>query len=309
MTLKARNWLLIAVVMMFLIGIRAVSSRPIDPVPYFSSPVPTVIAHQGGDGLRPGNTMVAFEHAWALGSDVLEMDVRATRDGAVVVIHDDRLDRTTDLSGRVTALSLSDVRMADAGYWWPAPGGPFPYRGKGLRVPSLEEVVAAFPDAKFNIEIKQSEPPIGAAVCAVLKEANATDRALIAAVRTEAMADFRAACPQVATSASEPEVLAFMLLHRIGLVRLYGPAAHALQIPVTRRGFDLITSSSVADAARRGMHVDAWTINDVQDMVRMREMGVTGIITDYPDRLLALLGRGDDRRSNASAAVASSGAN
>lgn len=309
MTLKARNWLLIAVVMMFLIGIRAVSSQPIGPTPYFSAPVPAVIAHQGGDGLRPGNTLVAFEHAWALGSDVLEMDVHATRDGAVVVIHDDSLDRTTDMSGMVSEMTLNEVRVADAGYWWPAPSGPFPYRGKGLQVPTLDEVVAAFPAAKFNIEIKQIEPPIGAAVCAVLRQTNAADRALIATVHMDAMNDFRAACPQVATSASEREVLGFMLLHRIGLVRLYWPKAHALQIPVARRGFDLITASSVADAARRGMYVDAWTINDVQDMVRMREMGVTGIITDYPDRLLAVLGRGEERRSKASAAVASSPVN
>ncbi|NJN52180.1 MAG: hypothetical protein HC809_10820 [Gammaproteobacteria bacterium] len=173
MSLRARNWMLIAVVMIFLVGIRAVSTQPIPNAVYFADPAPVVIAHQGGDGLRPGNTLLAFRNAWELGADVLEMDVHATADGNVVVIHDDSLERTTDRSGRVKETTLSDVQQADAGYWWPTRSAPFPYRAQGLQVPTLAEVLAEFPGARFNIEIKQSDPPIGALVCRALGEARA----------------------------------------------------------------------------------------------------------------------------------------
>ncbi len=306
MSLKARNWMLIAVVMMFLIGIRVVSTRPIAGTPYFSDSdaqrSPAVIAHQGGDGLRPGNTMLAFQNAWALGADVLEMDVHATRDGTPVVIHDERLDRTTDLAGYVKELDLETVRQADAAYWWPTPEGPFPFRGQGVGVPRLVDVLTEFPGARFSIDIKQVEPPIGDRLCETIEGARARNRVLVSSVHAPAMADFRAACPGVATSATHREVLGFMLLHRLRLIALYQPAAHALQLPMTAWGLELITPRLLHDAARRGMHVDAWTINDVGEMARLSDMGVAGIITDYPDRLLSLLGRGNESRSKASTA-------
>jgi glycerophosphoryl diester phosphodiesterase len=300
---------MIAVVFVYIVAIRAVSSRPIDTPTYFEEPLPAVIAHQGGNGLRPGNTLLAFRHAWALGADVLEMDVHATRDGHVVLMHDARLDRTTDGSGSIKEQSLGDLRRLDAAFWWPRRAGPFPFRGQGVGVPTLAEVLAAFPDARFNIEIKQVEPPIGALVCNALRSARAMDRALVASVSAGAMADFRAACPRVATSAPQREVLGFMLLHYTGLIALYQPRANALQVPVTARGLDLIDASVVRDAARRGMFVDAWTVNDVKEMERLRAFGVAGIITDYPDQLLALLGRDGHIRSNAAHASGSPAVN
>jgi glycerophosphoryl diester phosphodiesterase len=128
-----------------------------------------VIAHQGGDGLRPSNTLAAFEHAVALGVDVLEMDVHLTRDGALVVMHDATVDRTTNGSGALAALSLAQVRELDAGFHWPYDGEPRPYRGRGLGVPTFAEIAAAFPGHRLNVEIKPDSAAAGRAVCGAIR--------------------------------------------------------------------------------------------------------------------------------------------
>ena len=125
--------------------------------PFFDLPTPTVIGHRGSAGEAPENTLLSFECALADGAAILESDVHLTRDGVPVLIHDDAVDRITEGSGRVADFSLDALRHLDAGYrFTPDQGRTHPYRGRGLRVPTLQEAFAAFPGARFNLELKEN---------------------------------------------------------------------------------------------------------------------------------------------------------
>src|SRR5690554_1995342 len=119
------------------------------------------IAHRGGGLLRPETTLPAFEHALAVGADVLEFDLHASADGVIVAMHDDTVDRTTEGSGAIKDRSFAELRMLDAGYRFTTDDGQtYPYRGAGIQIPTLEEILLGFPDRYYLMEIKQSEPPI-----------------------------------------------------------------------------------------------------------------------------------------------------
>jgi len=257
---------------------------------FFESDRPMIIAHQGGEGLRPSNTMIAFENAVALGVDVLEMDVHSTRDGALVLIHDDTVDRTTDGTGRVNDLTLAEIQQLDAGdYWTPDDGATYPYRGQGARIPTLDEVLSAFPQMKFNIEIKQTEPPIASSLCESLRAHGLTDRTLVASFHPTAMNEFRAACPEVATSMVEDEIRPFFILNTIFLGALYRPPGAAFQVPEYSGNRRVLTPRFVRGAHGNNVAVHPWTIDDPADMARFLDMGVDGIITDRPDLMIELL--------------------
>jgi glycerophosphoryl diester phosphodiesterase len=272
----------------------ALLAQPAAERPFFArvGDQPLVMAHRGGRGLRPENTLVAFEQAVGLGVDVLEMDVHRTADGALVVVHDHSVDRTTDGTGRVDALTLAQIKSLDAGYTWTADDGQtHPYRGQGITIPILEEVFAAFPDMPMNIEIKPSEPDLGAPLCQLIRDYGMADRVLIASFHSEAIQAFRQACPEVATTASQNEAIPLFALSKLFLEGAYSPAAEALQLPEYQSGLHVLTPRLVDAAHRRNLQVHAWTINETEDMQRLLDLGVDGIITDYPDRLLAVLGR------------------
>ncbi len=290
MSPKARNWILIVTVLGSIVLLRLTTSRPIEPSAYFDAPKPMVIAHRGGSALRPGNTLAAFEHALALGVDVLEMDIRISADGVPMVIHDPTVDRTTNGRGAVDALTLAELKTLDAGYHWPFDGKPR-YRGQGLRIPTLEEVIAEFPRARLNVELKDTGGRAGERVCAGVVAGQATDRVLVASFNDDTLADFRRACPSAATAATQREVFWFYLHQWLRLERLYDPLAQALQLPPEVRGISLTDPRLFAAAAARGMHVDIWTVNDRGGMQRLVDARVGGIITDRPDLLLDVLGR------------------
>jgi glycerophosphoryl diester phosphodiesterase len=258
---------------------------------YFDGPRPLVIAHQGGDGLRPSNTLPAFQHAAELGVDVLEMDVHQTRDGAFVVMHDATVDRTTDGTGALQDMTLQEVQALDAAHHWPYEGPERPYRGLGIRVPTLAEVITRHHGLRFNVEIKPASAAVGAALCAELKRLDVTDRVLVASFHPVAMDAFRAACPGVATSAYASEARWFYLQYQLGLWRFARPTVAALQVPQHAGGFDLTDAGFLAAARSRGLHVDFWTVNDAAEMRALIARGAAGIITDRPDLLLEVLDR------------------
>ncbi|MBZ0320440.1 MAG: glycerophosphodiester phosphodiesterase [Anaerolineae bacterium] len=266
---------------------------------------PLVIAHQGGDGLRPSNTMLAFEYAVEIGVDMLEMDIHSTSDGVLVVIHDDTVDRTTDGTGKVNEMTYAEVQQLDAAYHWPTlredegrdfteqPEGEYPYRGQGVTIPALEDVLTAFPDMPMTIEIKQETPSIAEPFCAMLRDHDMTDQVIVASFSATAMEDFRAACPEVATSGVTDEIRQFFFLNLGGQAQNYAvpTSLTTFQVPEYYDALQVITPEFVSNAQALGIQVQAWTINTVEQMERMVAAGVNGIMTDYPDRLLELLGR------------------
>jgi glycerophosphoryl diester phosphodiesterase len=276
------------------VGALMLSTRPAPAHAYFASERPgvQVIAHRGGAQLRPENTLAAFAYAAEIGADILETDVRATADGAIVCLHDATVERTTDGKGRVDAMTLAELSKLDAGYRWTADGGrTFPFRGRGIAVPELEAVLARFPGKRMVIEIKPPEVDFARSLCALIRRSGARRSMLVASFSAASLSAFRAACPEVATSMHGREARLFAGLSRAGLAALYSPAAAALQIP-DRLGETVIPRTGLLEDARgRNLKVHVWTVNDE---VRMRELvalGVDGIMTDRPDLLLGLRGR------------------
>lgn len=286
---------ILAVAAIVIVGL-LLAARPVAPHPYFAnfSRYPLVIAHADdtGNGLWPGNTLAFLDGIAGLGVDVLEMDVHMTRDGQIVLIHDDTVDRTTNGTGKVWELTLAEIQALEVGYnWTQDEGTTFPYRGRGERIPTLEAVLQKFPAYPMNIEIKQAEPPMAEPLCALIKKYNRQNLVIVASFSDAAMQTFRAACPEVATAPSRGEVTPFVLFNFVFLADTFSPNYHAFQVPESSGGIPVVTPSFVAAAHRRGVQVHIWTVNDPAEMQRFIEMGVDGVMTDRPDVLLALLGR------------------
>jgi glycerophosphoryl diester phosphodiesterase len=284
----------LAAIVAALYAVSALLARPAPDRPFFAQfeQRPLVMAHRGGRGLWPENTLYAFERAVELGVDVLEMDIHTTADGVPVVMHDDTVDRTTNGSRPIQALTLEELKSLDAGYRWSADDGQtFPYRGQGISVPTVEEVFAALPETPMNIEIKQTEPSMVALFCQLIRDYHLADQVLVASFDQETITTFRDECPEVATSAGRSEMVSLFVLSTPFLEATYSPASSAAQVPEYEGSLHVLTARFVDAAQSRDMEVHAWTINDEADMERLIALGVDGIITDYPDRLLALLGR------------------
>jgi glycerophosphoryl diester phosphodiesterase len=253
---------------------------------------PVNLAHRGASALAPENTMQAFRLAVELGAGGLELDVHLTRDGYVVVIHDPTLDRTTDGTGAVAAMTLDELSETDAGYnFSPEHENTFPYRGLGLRIPTLAEVLREVPGVAVNIDMKADRPGIEATVLKVLREADAEGRALVVSSRHGAVRRFRKISGgRISTGASRWETGVFYLFSNLRLERLLRPAYDALQVPVRHRGMPLVTRRFVGAAHDRNVRVDAWTINGEDEMQRLLDLGVDVIMTDRPGALAEILG-------------------
>lgn len=252
-----------------------------------------VIAHQGGNHLRPGDTMAAFEHAVELGVDVLEMDVHATSDGDIVVIHDKSVDRTTNGTGLVSEMTLAEIKALDAGYNWPLHQDTedHPYRGVGVEIPTLEEVLAAYPDMPMVIEIKQAEPSVVKPFGELLRRFNRANITIVPSSHPQVINEFRTQFPEFATAGVESEILTFFILNKALLGRLYPPRMEAFQVPERSGNLTVVTPRFVRVAQSNGVAVHVWTVNETEDMRRILNAGVDGIMTDRPDLLLELLGR------------------
>ena len=242
---------------------------------------PLLIGHRGAAGLAPENTMPSFREAverWAV--DMIELDVRASADGHCVVIHDDTVDRTTDGTGPVAEKTLAELRSLDAGYRFTDDDGAHPFRGRGLTIPTLEEVLAAFPDTRFTIEVKIGGAQPG--MFDAIRSMDAADRVVVAGMDRADRTMFDDY--DGARSGDNRTVRSFVLLHRLHLAWLWPRGADVFQVPEAWESHRIVTPRFVRDARRRGVPVHVWTVNDPEAMTRLLRWGVDGLITDRPDR-------------------------
>jgi glycerophosphoryl diester phosphodiesterase len=248
---------------------------------------PTNFAHRGASTKAPENTLEAFRLAVEDGAGGLELDVHMTSDGRVAVIHDDSVDRTTGGSGLVRDMTLREVQGLDGGYrFTPDGGSTYPYRGRGLRVPELEEVLREFPDQRVNIDIKEARPGVEAAVLEAVTGAVAGDRVLVVSEILAVLERFRELSGgDVSTGASRREIERFYLFDRLRLESLLRPSYDALQVPVRFGGREVVTPRFVQAAHRRGVRVDVWTVDDPAEMRRLLDLGVDVVITNRPEAL------------------------
>ncbi len=261
---------------------------------YLGPPRPRVFGHRGAAALAPENTLPSFALAAQLGADFLELDVHGTSDGTVIVLHDETVDRTTSGTGIAREMAWREVERLDAGHWFRfgSRDDSFPFRGQGVRIPTLDEVLRAFPAHRFNIEIKQAAPPIVDEVLALLRRAGATARALLAAEDDAIMASIRAAAgAEIVTGSSVGDVMAFFAHLDAGTLPEYQPPGVALQIPTRIHDRVLVDESSVAAAHDKGLEIHVWTINELEEMERLLDLGVDGIMSDQPGLLARAIAR------------------
>ncbi|MDL1910374.1 glycerophosphodiester phosphodiesterase [Chloroflexi bacterium CFX6] len=281
--------LLLTVLLLFLLFTPGASSHPY----YDGVTRPLVIAHQGGDGIWPGDTLYAFEKAVETGADVLEMDAHITKDGRIVLMHDETVDDTTDGTGRIEDMTLDELKRLDAAYDWSKDGGQtFPYRGVGITVPTLDEVFERFPQMRYVIEIKLTENPIDKPLCELIRKYDMGDKAMVASFHDDAMRNFRSTCPEVATSASRGEVTRFVLLGKIFLSGLVAPQYQSIQPPydpAESMNIPIMTKRFIREAHAKNIRVEPWTVDDPELMRQYIEWGVDGIITDRPDLMVEIL--------------------
>lgn len=261
-------------------------------------------AHQGGAFEGPSSTLFAIAQAVERGANAIELDVHATLDRHIVVSHDETVDRTTNHHGEIASLLLSDVREMDNAHWWikgqdVTPGrAPEEYAHRG-RAPSdrrfgvatLEEVSTAFPGVVLNLDIKRTSPdvePYEQLLADELVRLERTDSVIVASFLDDAIQRFRSLAPSVATSAATAETAAFYF----SLVEKVDPVVApvcAFQVPATFGDLTVVDERFVLEAHRAGVAVHVWTVNDVDEMNRLLDLGVDGIVSDTPTPLVALL--------------------
>ncbi|HEX9863528.1 MAG TPA: glycerophosphodiester phosphodiesterase [Acidimicrobiia bacterium] len=246
---------------------------------------PVAIAHRGSRILWPENTMEAFSRAVALGYRHLETDLRITADGVLVCIHDDTVDRTTDATGPVSEFDYQTLSSLDAGFRHGGALG-FAFRGRGVKVPTLEEVVITFPEASLVVDLKTDD--LAGPLTALIDRLDLRDRLIVGSFSDARLAMFRAASGnRVATSTGATASRSWLLASRVR--RGVAGEARALQLPRTTRGVKVVDRRLIAAAHDRGLQVHVWTVNTQNEMVELLDMGVDGLITDRPDLLKEVL--------------------
>lgn len=232
-----------------------------------------VIGHRGAAGLAPENTLEGFRAGLEAGAEALELDVHLSGDRKAVVIHDPTLDRTTDRVGAIANLTLQQIQEADAGFRYTM-DGTFPWRGRQVRVPALEEVVAAFPDVPLLIELKT--PLVAPEVARVLREGGAGDRSVVAGEDHRGL-----------------ELFDRLPLHRGAsrrdIVRAFfgvgepDPACACFAVPLRHLGLFIPSPRFVRKAKREARTVHVWTVDDEAGVTRVWNAGAQGIVTNRPD--------------------------
>lgn len=248
-------------------------------------PVPVPIAHRGSRLLWPENTLEAFESAIHLGYAHLETDLHMTKDGVLVCHHDATVDRTTNGTGPVRAHTWAELQKLDAGYRHRSKDG-YRFRAGGVRIPSLEEAVKAFPDVRFIVDMKADG--MEEALVALIERHALHDRFIVGSFHDHRLERFRQVSRgSVPTSTGREISRLWVLASRVG--RGVPTEAQALQLPTQMRGVRVVDEKLVASAHRAGLQVHVWTVNRTEDMAKYLDIGVDGIITDRPDLLKNVL--------------------
>jgi glycerophosphoryl diester phosphodiesterase len=255
---------------------------------FFTPARPRVFGHRGSAGTHPENTLESFRAAVASGVQYLEFDIHMTRDGEVVVSHDDHLERNCGRAGVIRETTYAELAGADAGRMFTLDGSTFPFRDKGIRMPRLAEVLAAFPELRMVVEVKQIAPSVVAPMLAVIDRAGMRRNVLVASEHQEPLDEVRMLAPEIPTNFSYLE--SGLFIQAMGTRDAsYRPPADAVQISHFYQNWELVTRQSVEFAHSFGIEMHVWTVNEEAEMSELLDMGVDGLISDYPRRALEVV--------------------
>ena len=264
---------------------------------FLSEKKPLLFAHRGWSAAFPENTIPAFEAAIELGIDVIETDVHLTADNHVVISHDPTVDRVTNGQGYLAEMRLLEINKLDAGYRFEKPSNDYPFRGRGIMIPTLAECFELFPTSKFNIDLKARNPGLVQEIWNLVEEYSAHHRVLIGSFHHKNLVLFRKlARGTVATSASKREMTIWGYAQKLGLTRLIHQPVDVYQIPTRYGPHDLTRPGLLAAAHRAGIAVHYWTVDDEHEMKRLLNLGADGIMSNHPDRLIQVFNQWKSRK-------------
>lgn len=255
-----------------------------------------VIPHGGGDGLFPEDTLLAFERTMAMGADVVDVDLRLSGDGVVIVFHDATVDRVTGTTGTVRDMTYAQLRQLDAGWAFTQAGGDpadprsHVFRGQNITIPTFESILDEFPTSLLSVDLKDESTDIVQPVCDLLRSHHRSNDVFVGSNSDAQILEFRRVCPDVRTSAIMGDVYASRDAQKRNDPS-FVPAVTVDQPPFRSDGRQLVDETSLNWAHEHGVAILTWVVNDTADMRLLVSLGVDGIYTSYPNRLLALLGR------------------
>jgi glycerophosphoryl diester phosphodiesterase len=241
-------------------------------------------AHRGASAERPENTMPAFERAIEAGADALEMDVHLTRDGVLVVAHDDTALRTTGVPRAWADLDIEEVDRLDAGWGFIAKDGSRPFAGQGIRVPRFDDVLAAFPAMQINVDLKAGAV---APMLELLRKTHAVEHVTLASFQLKTLVEVRRRGYAGQTALSQTEVASLLSMPAV-LWRQLPLTGNAAQVPTRAGPLRFDRASFVAKCHSLGLRVDFWVVDDRAEAARLLELGADGIMTNDPAALRPL---------------------
>lgn len=251
------------------------------------------IAHRGASSLLPENTIPAFRLAFeTFKVNMIEFDVHTTKDGIPVILHDARLERTTNGKGYVNEFTLSELKKLDAGFHFdPTGAGKFPERGKGFQIPTLEEVFTQFPNQSFAIEIKEKSAELTRSVMALVKKFEASEQCIVGSKYNIVGKEMRKNFPETRRFSSQGDVVAMFFDFQRGNRKPEIDPLAVASLPT--QGFQIRFDSVqwIDFVHAKGMKIYFWTINDSISMKSLWIKGSDGLITDDPGLLNRILGR------------------
>lgn len=251
----------------------------------FLSPMPRVFAHRGDSANYPENTLEAFHSATIKGADAIETDVRLTRDGHIVIFHDEKLERNTDGYGKVEERTLAELRRLDAGYRFTADGRSYPFRGRGIGICTLEEALLSLPQQRFNIDLKTKDTAIVPIYIDLIRRMKAENRICTASFHLENLEMTRALAPDFLTSLTTREVLPIILKQKLHLLPSSFPRRFIFQLPRNM----IVTRDFVKEMHRLSAVVMVWTVNSCRLAERLYSIGVDTVMTDDPETMVRLV--------------------
>ena len=252
---------------------------PINNYPFKNASRPLNIAHRGSKTLWPENTIYAYSRALDVGADVLELDVRLSADGEVVVIHDAEVDRISEASGRVDEMTLEELKSLQL--------HSNVLEKNNIHILGLKDVFESFPQAYFSIDIKSPSNILALKVINIIRQMYMTEKVVLASFHGKVSVFLRERVPDISRAASAKEIHKLFLLSRLGL-----PAcsrADVYVVPLKRGNTIIATKALIKNAHEQGREVYTWTIDDEERMRSLLEIGIDGIITNRPDLLSGLL--------------------
>jgi len=260
--------------------------------PYLDLPGPWLVAHRGASDVAPENTLPAFDRAAALGVDALEIDVHRSADDVVFVSHDDDTRRITGEAGTIEGRTAAEVAALDAGFsFTPDGGATFPFRGAGVRIPTLAEVLLRYPSMRLSIDAKTADAPLARALADAIRAAHAEERVVVGSFVDAQARRLGRLLPGVCRFLPQRAAAWHVLGAALRVPPLWRPAYQLAALPRRHGRIEVMNPRLVRHLHRCGVPVHVWTVDDETEMRELLALGVDGLITNRPAVAARVMGR------------------